>query len=97
MDAFYSAFAILIEWPMLALIPAALLLVAAYVRRSRFARTVGILWVVYALYELGMHTRLLCSGECNIRIDLLAIYPALAVCTLLAAVAVFRARNGPRA
>ena len=37
----------------------------------------GILWIVYSIYEYGMYLRILCSGECNIRIDLLVIYPLL--------------------
>jgi hypothetical protein len=34
-------------------------------------------WGLYAVYEYLMHERILCSGECNIRIDLLLIYPLL--------------------
>jgi len=30
-----------------------------------------------------MQERILCSGECNIRIDLLVIYPVLAVASLI--------------
>jgi hypothetical protein len=48
-------------------------------------------WGLYALYELAMHWRWLCSGECNIRVDLLLIYPALALLTLVGIVAAFRA------
>jgi hypothetical protein len=65
----------------------------AYVRRSRFAGTVGILWVVYSLYEFGMRARILCSGDCNIRLDLVIIYPVLAVLSLGAiVVAIVRVR-----
>jgi hypothetical protein len=31
----------------------------------------------YAGYELLMHFRVLCAGECNIRVDLLLIWPLL--------------------
>jgi hypothetical protein len=34
-------------------------------------------WGAYAVYELLMNARILCSGECNIRVDLLLIYPLL--------------------
>ena len=37
----------------------------------------GMLWLAYLPYEYGMTLRLLCSGECNIRVDLLVIYPLL--------------------
>lgn len=36
-------------------------------------------WAAYAGYEYLMYTRVLCSGECNIRVDLLLIYPILLV------------------
>ena len=39
-------------------------------------------------YEYAMKLRILCSGECNIRVDLLLLYPALLVLSL-AAVVVF--------
>lgn len=42
----------------------------------------ALLWVAYAVYEYLMYTRVLCSGECNIRVDLLLIYPALVGSTL---------------
>ena len=44
--------------------------------RSRF-RTLGVLWALYAVYEYLMYTRVLCTGECNIRVDLMLIYPGL--------------------
>lgn len=34
-------------------------------------------WVAYAVYEYLMFTRVLCTGECNIRVDLLLLYPLL--------------------
>lgn len=44
----------------------------------------GSLWLVYALYEFLMYRRVLCSGDCNIRVDLLVIYPVLLAITLAA-------------
>jgi hypothetical protein len=38
-----------------------------------------------------MKWRVLWTGECNIRIDLLALYPALVVLSVLAAVSAARA------
>ena len=49
--------------------------------------TIG-LWALYALYEYLMYRRVLCSGECNIRVDLLIIYPMLLSVTILTAVRV---------
>ncbi len=87
----YSTLGILVEQPLLAFLPAVAILLAAHNRRSRLATTMGIIWIVYALYELGMRNRILCSGDCNIRIDLLVIYPILVLCSLVAVVAVLRA------
>jgi hypothetical protein len=44
-------------------------------------------WAVYAVYETAIAMRFLCSGDCDIRIDLLAIYPALLALTFIAAIA----------
>jgi hypothetical protein len=40
------------------------------------------LWLAYAGYEFLMYRRVLCSGECNIRVDLLLFYPILLAATL---------------
>ena len=42
------------------------------------------LWLLYIPYEYLMYRRVLCSGECNIRVDLLVIYPTLLSVTLAA-------------
>jgi hypothetical protein len=47
-------------------------------------------WCVYAVYEYLMYRRVLCSGECNIRVDLLLIYPVLLGSTLWVSVAMLR-------
>ena len=46
----------------------------------------------YMPYEMAMHLRWLCTGECNIRIDLLLIYPVLLLLSLAAVVAAVRWR-----
>jgi hypothetical protein len=38
---------------------------------------VSLMWSGYAVYEYLMASRVLCSGECNIRVDLLVIGPIL--------------------
>lgn len=57
------------------------------------ARTAGLLWLIYCLYEYGMKARVLCSGECNIRVDLLLIYPVLAAVSVAGSIGVVRARR----
>ena len=39
-------------------------------------------WLLYAPYEYLMYLRVLCSGECNIRIDLLLFWPLLLIASL---------------
>ncbi len=41
-------------------------------------------WAAYGGYEFLMFARVLCSGECNIRVDLLLIFPLLLVVSLVA-------------
>ncbi|HET6341701.1 MAG TPA: hypothetical protein VFG78_05905 [Gemmatimonadota bacterium] len=83
--------AILIEWPLLALLPLALFLALFVWSLSRVALVAALLWALYVPYELAMKHRILCSGECNIRIDLLVIYPLLIVTSALAVVMAVRA------
>ena len=55
-------------------------------RRHGFL-VLALLWLTYSGYEYLMYKRVLCSGECNIRVDLLLIYPALLGSTLWVAIA----------
>ena len=81
MDIF-RAMAVLIEQPFLALAPAALFAVLFAVSKSRPVLIAGLLWLAYCPYEYAMKFRILCSGECNIRIDLLVLYPVLILVSL---------------
>jgi hypothetical protein len=86
----------LIIWPFLALLPAAVFAVL-YLRCRRPAVLVAALfWFAYFPYELGMKFRVLCSGECNIRVDLLLLYPALALTSLSAIVAFVKGSTGAK-
>lgn len=65
-----------------------------YVRRhSRASLVTANAWLLYGAYEFAMKMRILCSGECNIRVDLLLIYPVLLA---LSAWAIVSAMRGPR-
>jgi hypothetical protein len=79
-----------IEWPLLAVVPALVLLGLHRLSRRGLTLYAAGAWVLYVFYELAMHWRWLCSGECNIRVDLLLIYPVLALLTLAGIVAAFR-------
>jgi hypothetical protein len=86
--------AILIEYPALAAAIGVVLFVLGRRSRRRVAVGVGVAWFVYGLYEFGMKQRWLCSGECNIRIDLLVIHPMLLIGVLAAGVSLVRAPRG---
>lgn len=45
--------------------------------RERAIGVVSVMWLIYAIYEALMVGRVLCSGECNIRVDLVVLVPIL--------------------
>lgn len=75
--------AIMIAFPWLALIPAALFGFLYYKSRKKSVGITALVWLLYAGYETLNLLRITCSGECNIRVDLLLIYPVLIFLTLL--------------
>ena len=90
---------ILVRWmgifagyPWLILIPIALFFFIGIAAKARFATATAILWLIYGMYEWMMYARILCGGDCNIRIDLLFIYPVLLLLSLTALIV-----YGPRA
>ena len=84
--------AIFIEYPILAATIGIVLLWLGRRTSRRVAVGAGFAWLLYAMYEFGMKQRWLCSGECNIRIDLLVIYPVLVIGLVAAGVSLLRAR-----
>ncbi len=77
--------AIFIQYPWLALLVAGAFALLWRYRGRRSTALAAVLWTVYAVYEYLMHARILCSGECNIRVDLLFAYPLLVLVSLWAA------------
>jgi hypothetical protein len=92
---FLRIMAVLIEYPLLALVPAMLFLCLFAVSNARLILVTGMAWFAYVPYEYGMKLRLLCSGECNIRVDLLAIY-LLLIALSVAGLVVFAVRTRKR-
>jgi hypothetical protein len=95
-DRLLSGMAILIEYPVLAAVIGVVLIGLGRRTHRRTAFGVGIVWLLYAVYETGMQWRWLCSGECNIRIDLLVIYPVLVIGLAAAGVSLLRGPRDPR-
>jgi hypothetical protein len=92
---------ILVDRPILAVVPAVLFLSFYRATRRPVVLVAGFAWLGYAVYEYAMKLRILCSGECDIRVDLLLLYPALALLSVVAAVTAAlhlagRRRTGPR-
>jgi hypothetical protein len=68
--------------PLFAVILGLLMVAGFRLTRNRLVLVTGVLWIIYGIYEYLMQIRVLCSGECNIRVDLLLIYPILLVYTI---------------
>jgi hypothetical protein len=86
---FMAAF---IAYPWAALVVAAVFAIL-HVRRRRGALALaGGAWLLYGLYEYLIQYRILCDGDCNIRVDLLLIYPVLIVLSLGAIISLFLRR-----
>lgn len=90
MDRLLTAMGILIEYPFLAGVVGLALWGLGRRSRRRIAVGAGVLWGLYALYETGLQQRWLCSGECNIRVDLLLVYPALLLSLVAAGISLVR-------
>jgi hypothetical protein len=83
----FAPFTAFIAQPWLALVPAALFAILHRAARRPVVAAAAFAWPAYAIYEYSMRRRWLCSGECNIRIDLLLLYPALLLVSLAALMA----------
>ena len=90
-------FGIFINWPFLALVPAVVFGMLYFRCRRRVVLVATLAWLAYFPYEQAMKLRILCSGECNIRVDLLLFYPILALLTIWAIIAFFKTSRAPRA
>ena len=87
--------AIFIAYPWAALLVGIAFLLLFARRRILSAGVAGLLWSGYSWYEYLMLTRVLCTGECNIRIDLLLVYPLLMFVSILAVVLALRKPTHP--
>ena len=81
---------LLIEFPLLAVALGVVFLLLYWRWRRRTSTIAGGAWLLYAAYETAMRHRWLCTGECNIRIDLLLIYPVLLAISGIAGVILVR-------
>jgi len=96
MQQFLRMMAIFIQYPWLAALIGVLMLALGRWRGRGAAVAAGITWLLYAVYETGMKQRWLCTGECNIRVDLLLVYPILLVVTVAGVVGLLRTGRAQR-
>ncbi|MGE5714609.1 MAG: hypothetical protein ACM32F_12110 [Betaproteobacteria bacterium] len=82
--AFGNLLGAFIQWPWLALVPVVVFGVLYARSRDGSALAAALAWLGYLVYEYAMKLRWLCSGECNIRVDLLVLYPLLLLVSLIA-------------
>ena len=86
----FDLFSAFVDTPALALVPVVLFALGYAATRSRAALVMAALWAIYALLEFGNKARITCSGECNIRVDLLVIAPGLLLGSAIAVIAIAR-------
>jgi hypothetical protein len=87
--------AMFIANPILAIVPTILYFWLFTVSKRFFVLSAGLLWLAYLCYESAIKLRILCSGECNIRVDLLLIYPILLLVSVVAIILALRKNNNP--
>ena len=87
---------ILVEHPWLAAVIACGFWLLWRLRRHRVIAAAALMWTVYLVYESLMRWRILCTGECNIRVDLLLLYPVLGFTSLVALLYGLKRRSEPR-
>ena len=77
---------IFIRAPWLAFAVGAIFFALSWSTWSKLLIAASTTWILYGVYEYSMRFRVLCSGECNIRVDLLLIYPILLMLSIIAIV-----------
>jgi hypothetical protein len=85
--------AVFILAPLAGLAPTIIFLTFYFKQKRGPILLAAIIWAAYTVYEFLMHARILCSGECNIRVDLLVIYPLIWAVSIIAIVSIFRGRR----
>ena len=86
MDWVFRVMAIFIEHPLLAAAIGLLLVALGRWTHRRLAMTAGVMWLMYSLWEFAIKQRWLCRGDCDIRADLILIYPVLLLASVAAVV-----------
>ena len=97
MDLVFRTMAVFIEHPLLAAVIGLLLVALGRSVHRGLAMTVGVMWLMYSLWEFAIKQRWLCRGDCDIRVDLIFIYPVLLVGSVAALVSLLIKPRRPQA
>jgi hypothetical protein len=89
--------AVFIEHPLLAAVIGLLLVALGRSVHRGLAMTVGVMWLIYSLWEFAIKQRWLCRGDCDIRVDLIFIYPVLLIGSVAALVSLLIKPRRPQA
>jgi hypothetical protein len=89
----FQTFAPFIKWPAGAFIPAVAFAAAFAWDRRGVTLAPAIAWAIYAVLEMLNKAGITCRGDCNIRVDLLLIYPALWILSIAGVVGLFMGRK----
>jgi hypothetical protein len=82
--ALFLSLQIFIVYPWIAFIVAIIFLWRWRKTDQQRSLSAAIAWTLYGFYEYAMLLRILCSGECNIRVDLFIVYVMLLLLSLKA-------------
>ena len=88
-ELIFGTFAVFISHPLGAFLPAAVFAGLYFLNRRMGILIAALCWAGYAILETLNRARITCSGDCNIRIDLLVIYPVLWIVSIAAVVLLF--------
>ena len=97
MDWVFRAMAVFIEHPLLAAVIGILLVTLGRVLHRGLTTTAGVMWLMYSLWEFAIKQRWLCRGDCDIRADLIFIYPLLILGSVASVVGLVIKPRQPRA
>ena len=97
MDWVFRVMAIFIEYPLLAAAIGLLLVGLGRWTHRGLAMAAGVMWLMYSLYEFAIKQRWLCRGDCDIRADLLFIWPVLLLGSVAAVVSLLIKPRRPQA
>jgi hypothetical protein len=84
---------LLMAHPLLALVPSLGFFVLTFYTRRLTVAFAAIAWALYAVYEEAMTLHVFCPRGCNIRLDLILIYPVLIAVSIAGLVVGLRRRR----